>query len=385
MDFAIPEEFKKDIQRFRTFLNTHVTSHLSTWQREGQIPLDFFRAVGEGGWSGFEERNGVLSPHSALREALIAEELGAISPGVAIAVLAHMDLGFMGLYLFGSDELKKTYGGAAIRGERLMCVGNTENIAGSDVAGIAMTAEESESGWYLNGTKAYVTNGYIADLAVITAVTDPEASRTGRISMFLVDLNSDGVQRTKLNKQVWIPSDLTRLQFKNVFVPKDHMLGERGRGIQQVLTVFTRSRVPISALTLGTARGAFESGLTHARKRNIFGRPIVEYQAKAFEAADFYARMEAARLMVWKVCEAADRGEDFRKEAAMAKYLSVEVAREVSLWAADLFGAVSVMADHPIHKFPMDAWGSSLGEGTQDVQKLVIFRELMKNFSNEKF
>jgi len=381
MDFTIPAHLTKDIQRFQKFLHTHVTSNLSAWQREGQIPLSFFRAMGEEGWTGFEEKSGLLRSHGALREALIAEELGVVSPGVAIAVLAHMDLGFMGLYLFGSDELKKAYGGPAIRGERLMCVGNTENIAGSDVAGIAMTAEESDFGWVLNGTKAFVTNGYIADLAVITAVTDPDASRTGRISMFLVDLNSDGVKRTKLKKQVWIPSDLTRLQFKNVFVPKDHMLGERGRGIQQVLSIFTRSRVPISALTLGTARGAFEKGLAHAKKRNIFGRPIVEYQAKAFEAAEFYTRMEAARLMVWKACQAADHKDDFREEAAMAKYLSVEIAREVSLWAADVFGAVSVMVDHPIHKYPMDAWGSSLGEGTQDVQKLVIFRELMKHFS----
>ncbi|CAB5105873.1 hypothetical protein D3OALGA1CA_1723 [Olavius algarvensis associated proteobacterium Delta 3] len=381
MDFTIPAALKHDIQRFREFLDAHMTPHLSVWRRGGQVPLEFFHAMGGEGWFGFEERDGVLSPHSALREALIAEELGVVSPGVAIAVLAHMDLGFMGLYMFGSEALKKAYGGAALGGRKLMCVGNTENIAGSDVAGIATTAEESDGGWRLNGTKAYVTNGYIADLAVITAVTDPDASRTRRISMFLVDLNSDGVRRTKLGKQVWIPSDLTRLQFKDVFVPKDHILGEQGKGMQQVLSIFTRSRVPISALTLGTTRGAFESALTHAQKRRIFGRPIVEYQAKAFEAADFFARMEAARLMVWKACETADQGVDFRKEAAMAKYLTVEVAREVSMWAADLFGAVSVIIDHPIHKFPMDAWGSSLGEGTQDVQKLIIFREMMKGFS----
>jgi len=381
MDFTIPAPLQSDIQRFREFIGTRMRPQLSGWQRDGHIPMEFFNAMGREGWFGCEEKDGVLSSHSALREALIAEELGVVSPGVAIAVLAHMDLGFMGLYMFGSDALKKAYGGTALRGERLMCVENTENIAGSDVAGIVMTAEEGNGGWTLNGTKAYVTNGYIADLAVITAVTDPDASRTRRISMFLVDLNSDGVRRTKLNKRVWIPSDLTRLQFKDVFVPDDHMLGERGRGIQQVLSIFTRSRVPISALTIGTARGAFESALAHAKKRSIFGRPIVEYQAKAFEAADFYARMEAARLMVWKACQAADQGNDFRQEAAMAKYLSVEVAREVSIWAADLFGAVSVMGDHPIHKFPMDVWGSSLGEGTQDVQKLVIFRELMKNFS----
>jgi len=381
MDIRIPAPLKSDIQRFREFVDTHLKPQLSGWQRDGHIPKEFFTALGREGWFGFDDHNGDLSSHSTLREALIAEELGVVSPGVAIAVLAHMDLGFMGLYLFGSDALKRAYGGAALRGERLMCVGNTENIAGSDVAGIGMTAAESQGGWRLNGTKAYVTNGYVADLAVITAVTDPDAPRTRRISMFLVDLNSEGVRRTKLNKQVWIPSDLTRLQFKDVFVPEDHILGERGRGIQQVLSIFTRSRVPISALTLGTARGAFESALAHAKKRKIFGRPIVEYQAKAFEAADFYARIEAARLMVWKACQAADRETDFRKEAAMAKYLSVEVAREVSLWAADLFGAVSVIGDHPIHKFPMDAWGSSLGEGTQDVQKLVIFRELMKEQS----
>ena len=381
MDINIPELLQSDIQRFREFLGIHMTPQLSAWRRDGRIPMEFFNAMGREGWFACEAKDGVISSHSALREALIAEEMGAVSPGVAIAVLAHIDLGFMGLYMFGSDALKTAYGGPALRGERLMCVGNTENIAGSDVAGIAMTAEERNGGWILNGTKAFVTNGYIADLGVITAVTDPDAPRTQRISMFLVDLNNDGVRRTKLNKQVWIPSDLTRLQFNDVFVPNDHMLGERGRGMQQVLSVFTRSRVPISALTIGTARGAFESALAHARKRKIFGQPIVEYQAKAFEAADFYARMEAARLMVWKACQAADQGKDFRQEAAMAKYLSVEIAREVSMWAADLFGAVSVMGDHPIHKFPMDAWASSLGEGTQDVQKLIIFRELMKQHS----
>ena len=385
MDFTIPEQLQSDIQRFSEFLGIHMTPRLSEWRREGRIPMEFFNTMGRNGWFAYEENDGVLSSHSALREALIAEEMGAVSPGVAIAVLAHIDLGFMGLYMFGSDDLKSAYGRPAIRGERLMCVGNTENIAGSDVAGIAMTAEAVNGGWTLNGTKAYVTNGYIADLAVITAVTDPDAPRTRRVSMFLVDLNNDGVRRTKLNKQVWIPSDLTRLQFNDVFVPDDHMLGERGRGIQQVLSIFTRSRVPIAALTLGTARGAFEIALAHAKKRKIFGQPIVDYQAKAFEAADFYARMEASRLMVWKACQAADQGKDFRQEAAMAKFLTVEIAREVSMWAADLFGAVSVMGDHPIHKFPMDAWASSLGEGTQDVQKLIIFRELMKNFSDEKF
>ena len=150
-----------------------------------------------------------------------------------------------------------------------------------------------------------------------------------------------------------------------------------------MLTIFTYSRVPIAALTLGTARGAFELALEHARKRKIFGQTITHFQAKAFECADFYAKIESARLMIWKACWKMDQNENFRQESSMAKYLAVEIARSVASWAADIYGAASVIDEHPIHKFPMDAWGSSLGEGTQDVQKLIIFRELMKKFRSD--
>jgi len=200
--------------------------------------------------------------------------------------------------------------------------------------------------------------------------------------MFVVDLKSEGVERRKLNKQVWIPSDLTRVQFDRVFVPEDHLLGELGRGLQQVLTIFTYSRVAISTLSLATAMGAFEMAIEHAGRREVMGHKIIDFQAKAFEVADFYARMEAARSMIWRACWAMDQGKDFRLESSMAKYLSVAVAREVTAWAADLFGAASTILEHPIHKFPMDAWASSLGEGTQDVQKLIIFRELMKKYAS---
>jgi alkylation response protein AidB-like acyl-CoA dehydrogenase len=312
---------------------------------------------------------------------LIQEELAKLSPGVAVAVLAHINLGLTGLFLFGSEDLQKKYGEAAVNGETLMCVGNSENKAGSDVAGISMRADKVEGGWRLNGAKAYVTNGLIADLAVITAVSDPQASRNNRMSMYLVDLKSQGVKRTKLNKQVWIPSDLTRIQFKDVFVPDAHLLGEQRQGLQQVLKIFTYSRVPISALTLGTAVGAFELALDRAQKRDIFGQRIIDFQAKAFEFADFFARIEAARLMLCKACAAMDENSNFRQESSLAKYLTVQIAREVTPWAADIFGAASVVYEHPIHKYPLDAWASSLGEGTQDVQKLVIFRELMKKYS----
>lgn len=381
MDFSIPASLSEELDGFKVFLNTHLKPNLSTWYKKGEVSLNFYNEMGKAGWYGFRMEGNHLVKNSALRESLIQEELAKLSPGVAVAVLAHINLGLTGLFLFGSEDHQKKYGEAAVNGEMLMCVGNSENKAGSDVAGISMRADKIEGGWRLNGAKAYVTNGLIADLAVITAVSDPQASRNNRMSMYLVDLKSQGVKRTKLNKQVWIPSDLTRIQFKDVFVPDDHLLGEQRQGLQQVLKIFTYSRVPISALTLGTAVGAFELALDRAQKRDIFGQKIIDFQAKAFEFADFFARIEAARLMLWKACAAMDESSHFRHESSLAKYLTVQIAREVTPWAADIFGAASVVYEHPIHKYPLDAWASSLGEGTQDVQKLVIFRELMKKYS----
>jgi alkylation response protein AidB-like acyl-CoA dehydrogenase len=378
MEFSVPVGVSKDLQEFKKFLNTHLDPQLAKWYKDEAMPRDFFQKMGKKGWLGYSREDGSIQEHSAFSQAILFEHLAKVSPGVAVAVLVQISLGMAPIFLFGSENLKQSYLPSAIRGEYLLCLGNTEHKAGSDVAGVGLLAQEAEGGWLVNGTKAYVTNGAISDYGLITAVTDPEATRNRRLSMFLVDLSSDGVSRKKLNKRVWIPSDLTRLKFDNVFVPENNLVGERGMGLQQTLATFTHSRIPISALTLGTAVGAFEAGLNRANRREIFGRKIVDFQAKAFEIADYFTRIEAARLLVWKASWVKDQGNDFRLEASMAKYLTVAIAREVGVWAADLFGAASVMQDHPIHKYPMDAWASSLGEGTQDVQKLVIFREIMR-------
>ena len=378
MDFAISAKLAEDLEQFKAFLRTHMEPHLAEWYKQQAIPREFLGRMGHSGWLEYSEEDGRITEQSALRQAILLENLAKVSPGLAVAVLVQISLGAAPLFLFGSEAQKQMVLLSALNGSTLLCLGNTEHKAGSDVASIAMQAENVKGGWVLKGVKAYVTSGAISDLALVTAVTDPGASRNRRLSMFLVDLSSTGVSRRKLNKQVWIPSDLTRLSFDNVFVPKENLVGERGRGLQQVLATFTHSRIPISGLTLGTAVGAFEMGLDRAKKREIFGRKILDFQAKAFEIAEFFTRIDAARLMVWKAAWFKDVGKDFRLEASMAKYLTVEIAREVGAWAADLFGAASVMQDHPVHKYPMDAWASSLGEGTQDVQKLIIFREIMK-------
>jgi alkylation response protein AidB-like acyl-CoA dehydrogenase len=378
MDFAVPDNVAQDLKKFTNFLRNHLEPFLGEWYKKEAIPREFFYNLGQDGWLGFTLKNGQLVEQSCLKQAILMEKLAKISPGVAVAALVQISLGMAPIFLFGSEQQKGHYLPPAARGETLICLGNTEHKAGSDVANIGTEAEKVDGGWVLNGTKAYVTNGAICDLALITAVSDPDATRSRRLSMFLVDLSSAGVSRRKLNKRVWIPSDLTRLHFDHVFVPDENLVGERGKGLHQVLATFTQSRIPISGLTLGTAVGAFEAGLERARKRKIFGQRIADFQAKSFEIADFFCRIEAVRLMVLKAGWAKDQGKNFRLEASMAKYMSVEIARQVGVWAADLFGAASVIQDHPVHKFPMDAWASSLGEGTQDVQKLIIFREIIK-------
>lgn len=378
MDFSIPVELASELADFDAFLKKKVSPNLPAWNREGIVPRSFFQMMGSAGWFGYRWQDERLVKRPGLRETLLLERLAKLSPGIAVTVLIVSDLGLTALNLFGTDGQLERFGAGAARGESLICFGNTENVAGSDAAGIVMSAEKTNGGWVLNGSKAYTTNGLISDLAVVTAVTEPDAPRNRRISMFLVALDSEGISRKKLNKQVWIPSDLSRVEFDHVFVPDDHLMGNQGKGLQQTLTVFTNSRIPISGLALGTAAGAFDLAVQRARRRTVFGRPITEYQSKAFEIADFYARLEAARLMVYRAATAMDSGADFRFEASLAKYLSVEIAKALCPWAADLFGAASVVRDHPVHKFPLDAWAVSLAEGTQDVQKLVIFREMMK-------
>jgi alkylation response protein AidB-like acyl-CoA dehydrogenase len=378
MDFSIPAEYTDDLNSYKKFLAENLSPHLGSWNATSEIPRDFFRELGSRNWLGMDSDGDCCQEQPALKQALFQEHLGAVSGGVGVAVLVQVSLGGKGLFLFGTEDQKRALLPAAARGEKLLCVGNTEPTAGSDVAAITATAEKASGGWVLNGVKSYVTNGYISEYALITAVSDPEAPRNNRLSMYLVDLSSKGVSRTKLHKRVWIPSDLTRIQLKDVFVPEENVVGRLGRGLQQILEIFTNSRITISALTLGTAAGAFRSGVEHAAKRKIFGQKVIDFQAKSFEAADFYSRLEAARLVLWKTCWEKDQGMDFRLGASIAKYLSVELAKAVGTWAADLFGAASVLFEHPVHKYPMDAWGSSLGEGTQDVQKLIIFREMMK-------
>ena len=198
MDFAIPDKITEDLEQFTGFLRTQMEPFLTEWYKREAVPREFFQNSGKAGWLGFTLKNGELLEQSYLTQTILLEQLAKISPGVAVAIMVQISLGMVPIYLFGSEKQKKIYLPPALRGETLLCLGNTEHKAGSDVASVAMRAEKAEGGWLLNGTKAYVTNGAISDLALVTAVSDPDASRNRRLSMFLVDLSSTGVSRNCL-------------------------------------------------------------------------------------------------------------------------------------------------------------------------------------------
>jgi len=200
MDFSTLAGLSKELRRFQQFLDQHVAPHFQAWNQDRALPRDLFRALGKGGWFGFRFKEGGLVKGPSVRAAMVMEQFAKVCPGAAVAALAHADLGIMALWLFGSSLLQHGYGRSAVRGETLLCLGNTESGAGSDVANVKTKARETDGGWVLNGAKVYVTNGTIGHRMVVTAVSEPKARRNNRLSMFLVDLQADGVHRTKLSK-----------------------------------------------------------------------------------------------------------------------------------------------------------------------------------------
>lgn len=385
MDFALTERQKKLKKELKEFLRKEVERKLLSWYKKDEIPREFYRALNEREWLGFRRERGGWTPFPMLETIILYEEMAALSPGLAVSVLAHSTLGLFALDRWGTHEQRERYFEPACRGEMLVAFANTEPTAGSDAAAIRCEAKETSGRYLLTGSKMFITNGPAGDLILVSAVTNPRARRAShRISLFIVPADLPNIRRQSINKQVWRPASFGTLFFSQTPVPRENLLGEPHRGFPLVMQTFTQSRIAISALTVGTAWGAYRLALERARTRTTFGKRLIEHEAKAFEFSDMLSRLEAARLLVHRAAWRYDRGEDHILEASLAKYFCVEETRAITHWAADVFGASSVMEENPIFKFPWDAQAASLGEGTQDIQKLIISRELEKRFPPEE-
>ncbi len=373
MDFHRSKEESDFILHVNSVLNEHIVPNLRDWKKENTTPPKMFQILGKSGLLGFMDRGGELVPRPWQSNIYFYREMAQVSGGCAIATFAHAQLGVQSMYYFGNEEQRKRYMFPGAAGKKIIAFANTEPGAGSDAASISLLAKNEGDHYIVNGTKTYITNGDIADDIVFTAVTHPQLEKKhARISLLVVEAETEGIKRTRIEKHGWVESHLSTLKFHDVKVPKDNLIGEEGRGFYQTMNIFNSSRIGISALALGTSLGAYKAALHHSRSRNVFGSPLFEHPAKRNQFADNITRLEAGWLLVQKAAFLKDMGEEFRYNSSMAKLFTTEEGLKISQWAQETFGARGVLTTNRISEYPDDAKAALIGEGAPEVQKKIV-------------
>jgi len=311
--------------------------------------------------------------------ALIIEELAKVDPSIALSVAAHNGLCTNHINLFGNEEQKKKYLPGLTSGKVIGAWGLTESVSGSDAASLISTAELKDAFYYLNGSKTFTTHGTVAGTYVVMAITDKAKTKKG-ISAFILEKSFEGlIIGKKENKLGMRASDTTQLSFDNCKVPKENLIGVEGEGFIQAMKVLEGGRISIAALSVGLAQGALNAALYYSSERKQFGKAINEFQGIQFKLAEMATNIGAARAMTFKAASIKDKGLANTKEAAMAKLFASEMAEKVANDAVQIFGGYGFIKDYPVEKFYRDVKLLTIGEGTSEIQKLVIARELLKD------
>ncbi|HZS00987.1 MAG TPA: acyl-CoA dehydrogenase family protein [Chloroflexota bacterium] len=380
MDFEPTEEQRALRQTIREFAQAEIAPHAAAWDARAEFPVDVVRQLGALGVMGlpFPEAEGGVGA-GAVELAIVIEELARVDSSVAITVSANVGLAGAVLHQFGSPAQKERWLVPLARGQTLGALAGTEPGAGSDVAGIATTARLQDGAWHLNGTKAFITNAGtpLSAFVVTTAITGRRDDGRPEISMLLVPNGTPGYQLAPpYHKLGWHASDTRELVFDDCVVPEDHLVGPRGAGARQFLAVLDGGRVGVAALAVGLAQGALDLAVAYARERCAFGEPIARKQGVQFPLADLATEIEAARLLVYRAASLRDRGEPFGQAAAMAKLFASELAVRAANVSLQVHGGYGYMEEAPIARFYRDAKILTIGEGTSEIQRLVIARGL---------
>ena len=377
MDFELSEDQRLIRQLVRDYVESRVKPEAQAWEEARRIPDEVFRELGEMGILGLpfpEEYGGAGADHVSLAVAI--EELARGDASLALSVGAHISLGCTPLARAGSEAQKRRWLAPAARGEILAAFGLTEPNAGSDAAATETRAVLDGDEWVINGTKIYITNGSLAGYVVLTAVTDPDLGRDG-ISNFLVPRGTPGFRVTRrYNKMGLHASDTVELVFEDCRVPRDHLVGARGAGFRNFLDALNGGRIGIGALSVGIAQACLERSVAYARQRHQFGRPIGSFQAIQTKLADMATQIEVARLMVYKAAWLRDQGRPHHTEASMAKLFASELAVQAALDAVQIHGGYGYMREYEVERFLRDAKLMTIGEGTSEIQRLIIARSL---------
>jgi len=348
---------------------------------EGRFPEDNFKALAEMGFLGVnvpEEYGG--ADLDTVSYALVIEEIAKGCASHALGVAAHNSLGCMPLLWFGTEEQKKKYLPKAASGEMLVSYGLTEPGAGSDAGGTKTTAVLDGNEWVLNGSKSWITNANYAGLYILTALTDAEKGTSGGITAFLVERDTPGFSIGKKEDKLGMrASDTAQLLMEDVRIPKDAVLGDVGAGFKQFMKVLDGGRISIAALALGIAEGAHTYSVKYAKDREAFGTAITGFQAIQWMIADAATGIEAARHMIYESARLKDAGEEFGHLSAMAKLHASEMAMRVTNDAMQIMGGYGYSADYPVERMYRDAKLCTIGEGTSEIQRIVISRHVLAN------
>lgn len=379
IEFELTEEMKLLRQTAREFAEKEVRPHVMKLDEAQEFPAAIFRKMADLGFLGATiptqlEGAGL----SALEFVVIMEEMARVDPSVALTLGAHSGLCLQHISLFANDGQKQKYIPDLATGRKVGSWCLTEPGSGSDAGGMQTNAVLKGNSYVLNGTKTFITNGSHASTFVVMAKTDPTKGKSG-ISAFIVEKSFGGISvGKKENKLGMRASDTVQLNFDNVPVPKENLLGNEGEGFKQALAVLDSGRIGIAALSVGLAQGALDAALRYGKERKQFGKPISEFEGIQFLFAEMATEIEAARILTYRAADAKARGKDINLPAAQAKYFASEIATKAASAAVQIHGGYGFTKDYPVEKFYRDVKLLTIGEGTSEVQKMVIAKNLLR-------
>ena len=380
MDFQLNDEQLHLKKTVREFAESEIAPHVMEWDEASQFPLATIKELGKLGLLGTifpSEYGGAGMGYIEYVTAI--EELSRVDGSVGIIVAAHTSLCSNHIFLAGNDEQKKKYIPKLATGEFIGAWGLTEPSSGSDAGSARMTASKSKGGWVLNGTKTFITNGHYADVIVVLAVTDKTAHTHG-LSAFVLEKDTKGFRAGKKENKLGLrASDTSELIFEDCFLPSECLLGKEGAGFIDAMRVLDGGRISIAALSLGMAEGAYESALKYSKERKQFGKAISEFQAIQWKLADMATEIEAAKLLTFRAAAMKDAGMKTTLESSMAKLYASEVAVKCANEGVQIHGGYGFIKDYPAEKFYRDVKLCTIGEGTSEIQRLVIARQLLKD------
>jgi alkylation response protein AidB-like acyl-CoA dehydrogenase len=375
----LPESHRALQASIRAFCEERVKPYARSWDHAERLPMDVVKSLGELGVLGMqvpEEYGG--AGLDTLAVAVAVEEVARYDGSLALTVASHNGLGTGHLRLFGNLEQKRRYLPKLATGEFLGAWALTEPGSGSDAAGMKTTAVKKGGSWVLNGTKMFITQGSLAQVFVVLAVTAPD-QRQKRISAFLVEKGAAGFTQRPIHGKLGMrASDTAELIFENVVLPEDRLLGEQGMGFVNTLQILDKGRITIGALAVGLHRGAVEESVNYARDRKAFGQPIGDFQGIRWMLADMQTELQAARLLVHRAASLADAGRPYTREASVAKLFASEAATRACNRAVQIHGGYGYTREFPVERYLRDAKLCEIGEGTSEIQRTIIARELLK-------